>query len=74
MAVPAAPAGESLWADEVSGVGTQTLAWPTQAGKWSVVVMNADAAKGVRADVSIGAKVPLLLWLAIGLRRRGLAA
>ena len=32
----------------------QTLQWKPRSGDWSVVVMNADAARGVTADVNVG--------------------
>ena len=70
-AIPLPPAKQQFWSDKTSGAGKQTLAWPVQSGSWSVVVMNADAAAGVRAEVTIGAKVPLLLWFGIGLLATG---
>lgn len=70
-AAPVAPSGRGFWAVKVSGTGPQTLAWRVQKGSWAVVVMNADAAKGVAADVSVGARVPVLFWLAIGLLAAG---
>ena len=70
-AIPLPPAKQQFWSDKTSGAGKQTLAWPVRSGSWSVVVMNADAAAGVRAEVSIGAKVPLLLWFGIGLLATG---
>src|SRR4051812_22696780 len=69
--IPLQPAKQQFWSDKTSGTGKQTLAWPVRSGSWSVVVMNADAAAGVRAEVSIGAKVPLLLWFGIGLLAAG---
>ena len=70
-AVPTAPSGQAFWAVKASGVGRHTLTWPVRQGRWAVVVMNADATKGVRADVSVGARLPLLFWLAIGLLGAG---
>jgi len=64
---PAAPpTDEDLWVASVAGPGTQSLVWDVEEGEWSVVVMNADALEGVQADVSIGAELPILLWLWIG--------
>jgi hypothetical protein len=66
--VPQAPPTEqSFWAASASGVGTQTLTWKVRDGDWSVVLMNADGARGVAADVDLGAKLSFLLWVAIGL-------
>lgn len=67
----AAPASESFWEASVQGVGTQTLDWDVGEGKWAIVVMNADASKGVEADMTIAGKVGFILALAIGLLAGG---
>jgi hypothetical protein len=57
---PALPAGRRFWAASAQGTGRQTVTWPVQDGAWSIVVMNADASRGVDARVSAGADVPFL--------------
>jgi hypothetical protein len=61
------PTDQRFWAASASGVGTQTLTWKVRDGDWSIVLMNADASRGVAADVDLGAKLSFLLWVAIGL-------
>jgi hypothetical protein len=61
------PTEQRFWAASASGVGTQTLTWKVREGDWSVVLMNADASRGVAAEVDLGAKLSFLLWVAIGL-------
>jgi hypothetical protein len=63
---PAAPATQTFWAAKSAGSGRQTVTWPVQKGSWDVVIMNADAARGIQSDVSVGAKVPFILWLGVG--------
>jgi hypothetical protein len=55
---PAMPADQSFWVASTHGSGTQTLSWDIDEGNWSVVVMNADASRGVDADVNAGIKIP----------------
>jgi hypothetical protein len=61
------PAGQDIWAVQSSGAGTQTLEWQIEDGDWTVVVMNADATAEIDARADIGATVPFLGWLAVGL-------
>jgi hypothetical protein len=70
-ATPAAPTAEAFWAKTATGAGRQTLTWSVKKGSWNVVVMNADGSRSVRAAVTLGAKVPWILWLAIGLLTAG---
>ena len=64
---PAVPSTETFWRAEAVGTGTQTLTWTVSPGQWIVVLMNADASRGIAADVSIGASAPFLFPLALGL-------
>ena len=63
----AAPGSQSFWSAQVSGAGTQTLTWHVSSGQWAIVLMNADASRGVNAQVAIGATVPFLFGLALAL-------
>ena len=67
----AAPGKQTFWAAKASGSNRQTMSWKVAKGDWAVVVMNADATRGVRTNVSVGAEVPLLLELGIGLLAGG---
>jgi hypothetical protein len=49
------------------GTGRQTLTWPTQSGSWTLVVMNRDGTTPVAADVTVGATLPILGPLEVGL-------
>lgn len=59
------PADQDFWAASATGSGTQELEWKATSGLWSIVVMNADAAPGVAADVNVGAKAAFVLPLAL---------
>lgn len=61
------PSRVSIWAASTQGTGPQTLLWKPHGGDWSIVLMNTDASPGVALDGSLGAKAPLLPWLAGGL-------
>jgi Domain of unknown function (DUF4389) len=69
---PSGPPGDqTFWAASSSGRGSQALTWNVQDGTWRVVVMNADGSPRVSADLSVGAELPNLIWLGIGLLAAG---
>jgi len=70
-ATPAAPGEQTFWAAEASGQGTQTLTWDLQPGRWAIVVMNADAAPDVMADIELGGQIDYLAQIIIGLLSGG---
>jgi hypothetical protein len=71
-AAPRGPPGEQeFWAASASGAGEQTVEWEPEDGEWRIVVMNADAARGVSAELSIGAELDAVLWIGIGLLLAG---
>ena len=71
-ATPTRPDEQRFWAASAAGGGTQTVSWPSTGGHWTMVVMNADAQRGVTADVAVGAKTAVLLPIGIGLVAFGL--
>jgi len=73
-AVPGKPSASGIWAASAGGAGTRALTWDLRNGKWSVVVMNANGTRGVIANVSVGAKISWLIWVAVGLLVGGLLA
>jgi hypothetical protein len=73
-AVPAPPTEQDFWAASVSGSGDQTLTWDLEKGSWTLVVMNADASRGVDVQVATGVKSGLLLPIGIGMIALGLLA
>ncbi len=67
-AAPAVPPAESdIWAASVAGAGEQELRWAPTTGDWVVVLMNTDGAAAVTADLAVGAEVPALGWVVVGL-------
>jgi hypothetical protein len=66
-AAPAEPGSQGFWSEFTEGSATQSLEWDVAKGDWSFVVMNGDASSGVSADLSLGAKVPFVFWLGVGL-------
>jgi hypothetical protein len=63
----ALPGEQTFWVASASGPGEQALDWEPENGDWRVVVMNNDAARGVSAEMSIGAELDSVLWIGIGL-------
>jgi len=61
------PADQTFWAASATGAGEQTLEWEPEDGSWNVVVMNADASRGVAAELSIGGELDQVIWIGVGL-------
>jgi hypothetical protein len=70
-ATPAPPASRRFWRVQASGPGLQTITWPLEKGNWSAVAMNADGSPNVSIVARVGARIPALKWVAIGLLAGG---
>jgi hypothetical protein len=69
---PASPPGaQDFWVASAAGSGPQTLVWDPADGSWTVVVMNADGRPGIAVGADLGARVPSVLWIAIGVLAAG---
>lgn len=66
-ATPLRPTDQSIWTTSSSGSGKQILTWSVKKGSWNVVVMNSDGTRGIHTNITVGAKLPALLWIGIGL-------
>jgi hypothetical protein len=66
-----APGTQGFWVAKTSAAGPQSLVWHPAGGAWSVVVMNADGTPQVAVGADLGARIPALLWIAIGLLALG---
>ena len=70
---PQTPPGEQdFWVAEAEGAGAQTLTWDADFGRWTVVVMNADASRGLAIEADAGVKLDWAIWAGIGLLIVGL--
>ena len=61
------PAAQAFWAASSNGAGTRSLVWQPTNGSWTVVVMNADGRPGIHVAADLGATIPALPWIAVGL-------
>ena len=66
-----APGTKEFWAASATGAGPQTLVWDPADGSWTVVVMNTDGRPGIDVRADLGARLPAILWIAVGLLMAG---
>ena len=65
---PRGPPGEQgFWVAESEGSGEQELTWDAEFGRWTVVVMNADAARGIDVEADAGVKLDWAIWAGLGM-------
>ena len=62
-----APGAQHFWVASSLGSGARTVKWNPHGGSWTVVAMNADGRAGVGVRADLGARMPAVLWIAIGL-------
>ena len=62
----AAPGTQDFWVASSTGSGARTLEWDPTDGSWTVVVMNADGRPGIDVGADLGARMPAVLWIALG--------
>lgn len=54
-APPSPPSSEAFWETSTVGPGQLTLDWTIEPGDWTAVIMNADASRGITAELALGA-------------------
>jgi hypothetical protein len=70
---PAASPGEQdFWVAQAEGSGEQTLTWDAEFGRWTAVVMNAGAARGIDVEADAGVKLDWAIWAGLGMFAVGL--
>jgi hypothetical protein len=65
------PGTQDFWVASATGPGMQSVVWEPRDGSWTVVVMNADGRPGIDVAADLGARIPSLLWIAVGLLAAG---
>lgn len=66
-AVVEPPGTQDFWVASAEGSGTQSLTWEVTDGEWTAVIMNSDGSPGVDVAAEAGAKISILLPVAVGL-------
>ncbi len=61
------PSAQTFWVASQEGPGQQDLRWDMLDGDWTAVIMNADASAPVAANMSLGARLGILLPIGIGM-------
>jgi len=70
---PRTPPGEQgFWVAEAEGGGEQALTWDAEFGRWTAVVMNADAARDIDVQADAGLKLDWAIWAGLGMLVVGL--
>jgi len=67
-----APGDQDFWVAESEGSGEHALTWDAEFGRWTAIVMNADAARGVDVQADAGLKLDWAIWVGLGMFVLGL--
>jgi hypothetical protein len=71
---PSDPTTETFWEASAHGTGRQTIEWKPEMGRWVLVIMNEDGSAGIDMSGAVGAELPWLFWLGLGLLFVGVLA
>lgn len=66
-APPTPPGEQDFWVAESEGSGEQALTWDAEFGRWTAVVMNADASRGIDVEADVGVKLDWAIWPGLGM-------
>lgn len=69
---PAPPGEQTFWAASTDGSGVQQLEWDLTEGRWTAVIMNADASSGIDVGTSAAVRTSLVLPIVGALLAGGL--
>src|SRR3954447_16584356 len=72
QATAPSPSAQPFWSASVSGAGPQELRWQIRSGRWGVVLARPAGTPGIQARADVGASVPGLTGLSVGLLVAGL--
>jgi hypothetical protein len=56
------PRAQDFWVAEAEGSGEQSVTWDADFGRWAIVAMNADGARGLNLEADAGVKVGWAIW------------
>ena len=60
------PGRQNFWVAKSEGPGEQALTWDAEFGRWTAVVMNADASRGIDVKADAGVKLGWAIWVGLG--------
>jgi hypothetical protein len=61
------PRKQDFWVAQAEGSGEQALTWDAEFGRWTAVVMNANAARGIDVEADAGVKLGWVIWAGLGM-------
>ena len=60
------PGAQNFWVAKAEGSGEQAVTWDAEFGRWTAVVMNADAARNIDVKADAGIKLGWAIWAGLG--------
>ena len=66
------PGAQDFWVAQAEGPGEQALVWDAEFGRWTAVVMNANATRIIDAEADVGVKLGWAIWAGLGMLLVGL--